>query len=42
MDLGRNTEAKQQNEVIVGVQGVPLRQVTVLEKEFYYFYDITC
>lgn len=42
MGLGRNTEVKQQYEVIVGVQGVPLRQVIVLEKKFYRFYYITC
>lgn len=42
MGLGRNTEAKQQYEVIVGVQGVPVSQVIILEKKFYHFYYITC
>lgn len=42
MGLGRNTEVRQQYEVIIGVQGVPLRQVIVLEKKIYQFYYITC
>lgn len=42
MGLGRNTEVKEQYEVIVGVQGVPLRQVIVVEKKNYHFYYITC
>lgn len=42
LGLGRNTEVKQQYEVIDGVQGVPLMQVIVVEKKIYHFYYITC